>query len=341
MPPRKRWMRQPLSWQRGGAVALAVLIVVMAAALVLDSASDRELAPVVEAMERRGREPAELVVAMGRTARVVLLSDVHGERGSKRVAAASIRALAAGPGLDAVLLEVPSDEQPYIDAYLNRDAEDATALLSRPRAVREREGMAREYLEIYRAVRESNQKVGAARRIRVIAGDLPDWPPPEGAAPEEVARLYAKRSVHMLSRLDAELLSIMPEARVLVFADGYLTLKRTHGELRFAGGKAERMEWLGELLRQRSAADTRTVLIDAPTARAGTVQRLPAYYGTELYRSLRHGLDHGAGARVGDAFGAVRDPVLELSSPGLRLEILPRGYTLEDVADGYIFLPGG
>ena len=341
MAPRKRWMRQPLSWQRGGAVALAVLIGVAAAALVLDSGTEAELAPVVEHLERRGRPPAELVEAMGRSARVVLLSDIAGQAAPKRVAAEAIRALARGPGLDAVVLEVPTDEQPYIDAYLNRAADDATALLSRPRAVREADGAARDYLQVYQAIRETNGEVGAARRIRIIAADLPDWPPPEGASPENVARLFAQRSEHMLQRMDEELFSIMPDARVLVFVDGYLALKRTHGELRFAGGESERVEWLGELLRRRAAADTRTVLIDGPGASGGAVRRLPRYHGTELHHPLRRALDDAAGARVQDAFENVRDPVLELSSPGLRMEILPRGYTLRDVADGYVFLPGG
>lgn len=341
MAPRKRWMRQPLSWQRGGAVALGVLILVAAAALVLDSGTDSGLAPVVEQLERRGRPPAELVETMGRSARVVLLSDIAGQAAPKRVAAEAIRALARGPGLDAVVLEVPSDEQPYIDAYLNRAADDATALLGRPRAVRESDGSARDYLQVYRAIRETNAEVGAARRIRIIAADLPDWPPPEGASPEEVARLFARRSAHMLERLDQELFSIMPDARVLVFVDGYLTLKRTHGELRFAGGEAERVEWLGEMLRRRAAADTRTILIDGPGASGGAVRRLPRYHGTGLYHPLRRSLDEGTGTRVQEAFENVRDPVLELSSPGLRMEILPRGYSLRDAADGYIFLPGG
>lgn len=341
MAPPRRWLRQPLSWQRGGALALVALLVVMATALFVDSGEDAAVTPVAEYAEQRGVEPMALVESMGRSARVLLLSDVHGQRGPKQVAAAAIRTLAAGPGLDAVLLEVPSDEQRYIDAYFSQSADDATVLLSRPRAIREQDGNPRDYLEVYRAIRETNDAVGAARRIRVIAGDLPDWPPPEGAAPEQVARLYAQRPEHMLRRLDEELFSITPDARVLVFVDGYLTLQQTQGELQFAGGDAVRTEWLGELLRRRSATDTRTLLIDSPTARSGTVERLPRYRGTELYRPLRRTLDRDLGVRVQDAFSGVRDPVVTVSSPGLRLEILPRGYTLREVADGYLFLPGG
>jgi hypothetical protein len=42
--------------------------------------------------------------------------------------------------------------------------------------------------------------------------------------------------------------------------------------------------------------------------------------------------------RLDEAFDAVRSPILEASSPGLRLEIVPGRYGLRDVADGYIFL---
>lgn len=339
MAPRKRWLRQPLSWQRGGAVALAVLIILMAAALVLDSDASAELAPVQEYIETRGTDPAAVVERAARSARVVLLADVYGQPGPKAVAAEAIRRLADGPGLDAVLLEVPSDEQPYIDAYLNRGQEDATVLLARPAAVREPEGVSREFLEIYRAVWQVNSEVGPARRIRVIAADMPGWPPPEGAPPEEVADLYAQRAEHMLMRLDRELFSIMPDARVLIFVDGYLALLRTHGRLTFAGGESKRVDWLGELLRQRSASDTRVVLTDA-AAPTGAVLRLPRYHGTQLYRPLRRELDSSAGVRIDETFSVIRSPVLEMSAPGLRLEILPADYKLRQAADSYIFIEG-
>jgi hypothetical protein len=340
MAPRRPWLRQPLSWRRGGAVALTVLVILIIAALVLDRGSGAELEPLQERFAAEGRPPAEVVEAAGRVAQVVLLSDIHGHPGPKRLAAEAIRALAQGPGLDAVVLEVSSDEQPYIDAYLGRREEDATLLLGRPAALREASGAGRDFLEIYRAVWRVNQEVGPARRMRIIAADHPAWPPAEGASPQEVASLFARRASHMLQRMDEDLLSLNPEARVLVFVDGYLALQRTRGQLSFAGGSAQDVEWLGELLRQRSAAGTRTILVDAgasPTA----VRRLPEYHGTEFHRALRRAVGRSAGIRIDDTFSVVRSPVLEASAPGLRLEILPRGYVLRDVADDYIFLRGG
>lgn len=341
MPRPRRWLRQPLSWKRGGAVALAVLAVVAGAALVLDAGAGGEVDAIREYIDERGREPARLIEEAGRSARMVLLSDIHDVPAAKRVAAAGIRALAVGPGLDAVVLEVPSSEQPYIDAYLAGTEEDATLLLSRPAAVQEHFGAAREFLGIYSAVWQMNQELGAARRIRIIAADLPGWPPPEGTSVADMARAYAQRSEHMLQRLDDEILSINPNARVLVFVDGYLTLKGTYGQAQFAGGEAVRIEWLGERLRRRAAHDTRTILIDASGATGGA-RRVPGYHGTELFRPLRRELDGHAAVRVGDAFTGATDPILETAMPGLRLEVLPTGYTLRDAADGYIFLrPGG
>lgn len=336
----RRWLRQPLSWKRGGAVALAVLGVIIVAALVLDAGSTVDMEPVETMLRERGQAPVAVVEAAGRAAQVVLLADVPGHAGPKRLAAEAIRALAEGPGLDAVVLEVPAAEQPYIDAFLNRSEEAAASLLGRPGAVPDRGGTGRDFLEIYRAVWRVNQDVGAARRIRIIAADHPDWPPAEGVSPQEVAELYAGRSEHMLERLDAELLSLMPEARVLVLVDGYLTLQRSHGLLRFAGGADRRVEWLGELLRQRSPGAVRTILVDAaasPTA----VRRLPEYHGTELHRPLRRAVAGSVGVRVDDTFSVIRSPILESSAPGLRLDIMPAGYVLRDVADAYIFLRVG
>lgn len=334
---RKKAMRQPMSWQRGGAVALAILAVVAAAALILDAGTAAELEPLQEHVAGQARPPLEAIAAAGRTAQVLVLADIPGLPGPKRLAAEAIRALATGPGLDAVVLAVPADEQPYIDAFLTRAEEDATLLLGRPRAVPDR-GAQREYLEIYRSVWQVNQEVGAARRIRIIAADPPDWPPPEGASPPAIAQGYAERAPHMMEQLDAQLFEITPEARVLVFVDGYMALQRTHGSLRFAGGDAQRVDWLAELLRQR--VPLRTVLVDA-AVQPGTVQRLPEYHGTELYRPLRRAVDRSMGVRIDDTFTVARAPIHETSLPGLRLEIEPRSYTLRDVADVYVLLRGG
>ena len=341
MAPQKRWLRQPLSWQRGGAVALTVLLVVAAATLVLDSGEDREVASVADRLTSRGRDPVDLVEETGRAARIVLLSDVHDRAGPKRVAAEAIRRLAEGPGLDAVVLEVPASEQAVIDAYLASPDEDASMLMGRPAAVREAGGVPRAYLDIYRAVREVNESVGAARRIRVIAADIEDWPPAEGLSPEEVADRYAGRAEHMLARMDDQILSIMPDARMLVFVDGYLALRRGYGELQFAGGPPRRVTWLGDLLRTRSGSDARTILADVGGPLGGVTERIPRYRGTRLHRPLGRAVDGTTAVRITDAFAAVPDPVLELDSPGLQLEILPAGYTLDEVANGYIYFQGG
>lgn len=329
-------MLQPLSWRRGGALALLVLAGLAGVALYLDADAGGELRPVIEQMAQSELQPVELVERTASGARIVLLSDVPGRPEPKRLAAESIRRLAAGPGLDAVLLAVPASEQRYIDAFMSGSS-DATALLSRPAAVNEAYGGPREYLRIYEAVREVNEGLEASRRIRVVAGDVEGWPPPEGTRPAEVARLYAARSEQMLARLDRELFATIPDARVLVFVDGYLSLQGTRGELRFAGGESVRVQWLGELLRQRSGPDARTVLVDA-VAPVGAAQQLPGYHGTRLHRELRRELTGPSATWVRGALAEVDDPVLELSTPGLRLHILPEGYRLGTVATGYVFL---
>ncbi len=340
MPPRRKWMRQPLSWQRGGAVALMALVLVAIAALVLDSGTSREMSAVAEYVASRGEPPVDAIASAGQAARVVLLSDIRDLAKPKRVAAEAVRALAEGPGLDAVVLAVSSDEQPYIDAFLNAAEEDAGVLLGRPAAVRERDGASRAFLDIYSAVYRVNRELGAARRIRVLAVDVPGWPPPEGANPAEAGRIYAGRTEHMLRRLDEEILSRIPDARLLVFVDGYMTLQRTYGEARFAGGDPVRVDWLGERLRGRNPGQVRTVLLDAASGTA-SLPRAPAYQGTTFHRALRRSLDADHAVRITEAFSSVRDPVLETSSPALRLDIRPDTYTLRDAADIYVFLARG
>lgn len=340
MSPRKRWMLQPLSWKRGGALALIILILVAGVALVLDADAAGEFGPIVNELQERGTEPVDLVVDLARGAQILLLSDVHGRESPKRVAAEVIRQLADGPGLDAVVLEVPASEQRYIDSYIAGGEDDASRLLSRPAAVHERYGTSRAYLEVYRAVREANQGRSASERIRVIAADADAWPPAEGAGLREMGSVYAGRAEHMLLRIDRELFAIMPDARVLIFVDGYMALQETYGVLDFSGGEPVRVEWLGELLRRRSGSKTRTVLLDTGDA-MGAVQRLPDYHGTRLHRPLRRELETPRAIRLRGALGDVGDAVLELSTPGLSLQVMPEGYSLGKAAQGYVFLPGG
>lgn len=325
-----------MSWRRGGLATLIVLLLVVAGALILDADAGGEYAPIVERLESRGQEPLELIVSLGSSARVLILSDVRGRTTPKRLAAEAVGRLAGGPGLDAVVLAVPASEQPYIDAYL---ADPSISLLDRPAAIREEDGMPREFFGIYEAVRAANEGLPASRRVRVIAADVDGWPP-AGATPRELGEAYAGRAEHMLTQMDRQLFSILPDARVLVFVDGYLALQGTHGQVELGGGEPIRIEWLGALLRRRSGQDARTVLVDA-APRTGTVQRVPSYQGTLLHRPLRRELDRSVGARVEGELAAVEDPIAALSTPGLTLTIHPPGYTFGEVAQGYIFLPSG
>lgn len=340
MSPRKRWMLQPLSWRRGGAVALAVLILVAGAALVLDSGSSGEFGAVVDRLQDSGVEPISLIEDMAGGAQILILGDVHGRAAPKRLAAETIRRLAEGPGLDAVMLEVPASEQRYIEAYMTGAEDNAAMLMSRGAAVQERYGLASEYVQVYQAVREANAGLNPSQRIRIIAGDVDDWPPPEGAGPREIARIYAGRAEHMLNRLDQELFRIMPDARVLIFVDGYQAMQGTSGSLHFGGGDPVDVEWLGEMLRRRSGSRARSILLDAGGPTSG-VQRLPTYHGTSLHRALRRELESSTGARITRDLAEVQNVVLELSMPGFSLDILPAGYRLGSVAQGYIFIPGG
>src|SRR5690606_58128 len=116
-----------------------------------------------------GREPLDLIEAAARSHRLVFVSDIPTAVAPKQFAEQAIERIALGSGLDLVVLEVGSDEQPHIDRYLATTPEDPSILLSRPRAVREGDGSSRAFLDIYRTVWRINEQLGAARRIRIIA----------------------------------------------------------------------------------------------------------------------------------------------------------------------------
>lgn len=334
------WRRRKYFLGRTGAISLAVLVVVVVAALVVDSrTSVAGVDDLTGYIESRRSDPVELLAAAGRADRMVFLSDIHPLATPKRIAAGAIEALAEGPGLDAVVLEVPSDEQPYIERYLHGADEDAAMLLARSRLVHEDWGVPRAYLEIFRTVWRLNQEMDPARQIRIVAADLPEWPPSTAGSPEEIATLYARRPAHMEARIREEVLTQSPQARLFLFMDGYLGLAAGHGEGRFAGGQPVSVEWLRSRLAAGAGREGRTILVDAASNPSAS-RRIPAYHGTEIYPALRRALDDAStfGVPMGRPFDFMAGPVRPTNSPGFRFFVAPDSIRLTALAEGYIFL---
>ena len=321
-----------------GVFSILALVLILAAAALLEMRGDRaDVRRFGEFARSAQQNPIDAIVAGGRSHRFVFLSDIHGSSETKRLAIRVIEALAAGPGLDAVALEVGHDQQPYLDRYFDTTPEDASVLLSRPRTLREPGPATRDNVELYHRIWLLNEKLGADRRINVIAADLDDWPDERALSPAERSRRFGQRDSAMLHNLERELLARSSRARVLVFMTGLHALRGVHGSLMTGGSTPVDAHWLAARLAERYPGDVYSVIVDAPGS--GSAGELVPFTGTRLPEVAQGVLPDGRYALpVGDAFDFLSRPVQENGMPGLTFEFLPRNYRLKDAADLYVYL---
>lgn len=351
-------MRNPLEWWRHrqarrrymprtrvaktGTIArlsLAAMVVIVVAAAVLEmrrgGGSDEELT----AYARDSRlDPLDLVDVAGRSRRLLFLADIPSAAAPKRFAAAAIERLATGPGLDLVVLDVDAAEQPYIDRYLATAPEDASILMSRPRAIREDDGASRTFLDLYRTVWRVNAALGAHRRVRIVAADLQGWPPARATSPHDAARLFGQRDAHMLEAVTTRELARNPGARVLFFVGGLHALKSGGGRIQTGGTRPVEVTWLAAQLAERYPQDVYTILVDAAPSRAVTTE-VVTYRGTDAADVMRRaGAGSGFGLRINDDFDRLsRTPIRTVGTTGLTFTFEPRNTPLSRLADAYIY----
>lgn len=320
-----------------GVFAVAALIVIFVAGWLLDRRSapeaDQRLAELARAAEE---SPEDLIARAAQSSRIVFLSDIHNSNAVKALAAKAIERIAAGSGLDAVVLEVSEDEQAHIDQYFYRSPEDASVLMSNPRTIREPGAATRAYLDIYHTIWKINEKLGPDERIRVIAADLPGWPPSGVPSPSERARAMAERPEHMHRVIQEQVLRTIPSARILVFMSGFNGLKSGTLALRTGGAEAVNVMPLARLL--ASTDQAYSILVDAPSVGAVSREIVP-FLGTSVAGILREqGVRKRFGTAITSEFDYLRQPIIEKKSPGIEFGVQPRDYKLRDVADGYINL---
>ncbi|HEX6559793.1 MAG TPA: hypothetical protein VF021_10035, partial [Longimicrobiales bacterium] len=270
-----------------GAFAIVALVVILIAGWFVDrhaaTAADRRLADLARSSKL---DPVELVARAARANRMVFLSDIHNSSAVKQLAARSIARVGATSGLDAVIIEVGADQQPYIDAYLDRTPEDASVLLSHPRTIGEPGAATRAYLDIYHAVWALNSKLGPDQRIRIIAADLPGWPP-TAPSPAETARKLGVREDHMQKTVEEQVLSAIPEARMLFFMGGLHALKSGNILVQTGGAAPVTLIPLAARFAQ-STSEVYSILVDAPSSGV-TGRQLVSYGGTRVASVLEAG----------------------------------------------------
>jgi hypothetical protein len=338
---RRRYMPRTRTQKTGtiAKVSIAALVVILAAAALLEM---RQTGGAAEALEEYARanaaDPLDLLEDAARSRRLVFLADVPSAAAPKRFAAQAIERLAAGPGLDLVVLEVDADEQPFIDRYLATTPEDASILMSRPRAIREDDGASRTYVDIYRAVWRVNQELGAHRRVRIVAADRPGWPPQRGVSPHEAARRFGERDAYMMEAVMQRALIREPAARVLFFVNGLHTLRTGGGRVQTGGTRPVDVQWLASRLAERFPQDIYTILTDATPARVITPD-VAAYRGTQAADAMRRsGVRSGAAFRTGAPFDALtRTPLRVVGTTGMDFMLEPRTAAFSELADAYIY----
>lgn len=324
-----------------GLVSVVALALIAGAAFLLDTRTgNRNAEALADYIGSAGVPPVDFIRDAGRSHRLLFLSDIEGAAEPKRLAAGVIEAMAKDGGLDAVVLEVPVTEQPWIDRYLNTAPEDASILLSRPRLVREHDSATRDYLEIFRQVWKMNQELGPGRSIRILAADHPDWPASSALAPSAAAALYARRDEFMAETVQRMLLGPYPRSRTLLFMEGYHTLNG--GEASFAVGGADPIpvKWLAVRLAEDFPTEVYTVLVES-TGSGNAYDLVAGYSNTAAFDIVRKGLENARpplAVAIDEHFDFIRDPVLENAGPGIELDIGPRDYRLREIADAYVYL---
>lgn len=327
---------------RTAKVAVVALIVIIAVAALLEfrRGGGSETA-FIEMARESAVDPLDLVASAAQTRRLVFLSDIPTAPAPKRFAAQAIERIALGSGLDLVVLDIDSEEQPHIDRYLATSPEDPSILLSRPRATRDGAGASREYLEIYRTVWRVNEELGAARRIRIVAADAPGWPPARATSPAAASGMFADRAEHMVNTITERALGRNPGARVFFLVDGLHALKSGGGRVQTGGATPADMTWLAARLRQNNPADVYTILVDATPSRSVSAD-VAAYRGTAYADVMRRGgLPAGTALRVTDLFSDVsRSPIRTVGTTGIDFSLEPRSAPMTDLADAYIYFGG-
>ncbi|MGH7466997.1 MAG: hypothetical protein ACRENP_03330 [Longimicrobiales bacterium] len=321
-----------------GLASVVALLLIVAAGWILELRGEREDVRSFGAWaEAQKLSPIDALVEAARSHRILFLSDIYGSIETKRLAADAVEAIANGPGLDALVVEVGHDQQPYLDRYFDRSPEDASVLLSRPRTLRESGPGARAYVDLYHRIWQLNQKLGADRRIQVIAADLDNWPPTRAVSTADRARRFSERGQGMMRNLEQEVLNITPRARVLVFMSGLQALKTGTGQLQTGGTSAVNARWLATYLEQRFPGEVHSAVVDAPGT--SNPEELVSYIGTRLPLEAESVLPRGRYALpVTSAFDFLSQPIRRIAGPGLTFDLLPRQYRLKDVVDAYIHL---
>jgi hypothetical protein len=288
----------------------------------------------VVAIARASPAPIPVLTAAGRGHRLLFLSDGAGSASAIALAGDVVQSLARGVGLGALVVAVPSDRQAVLDRYLSASQEDASAIRADPVLAG---GPGLPLLPLFRKVRTLNQELGAARSVRVIAADLPGWPPERSLAPAQMVSRWAERDPHMAAVVEDRILARDARARVVLIMDG-LHAMRVSYVLRTGGTSPREIVPLAARLAEREPREVWSVLLDPPPA-PGRTPPVATLTGSLAWPAVRDAVVPASfAADVTDAFGYAADWLDETTPPGISISV-PGGVALADAWNAWVYLP--
>lgn len=331
----RRGLRRKLG-RSGFAVAIIGLVALGAAVILEGRAGGEEAQALAELVQARAVDPVELVVRGAGNRRVIVIGDVPGSAAPKLLTQRVLRRLTeGGTRVDALVVGADSSHQSALDRYMATAPEDASILLREQGLVTGAEG--RHLLELFRAVYQLNEELGADRRIRILAVASEPWPPLASLAPGEAAERFARRGERMAERLRAVLLDRSSSSRAVVLVDALQALSGGYGIVEGGGAGSLEAHWLAARLRQQYPIDVYSVLPDGPFG-GGAYSTVARYTGTTLYPRMQRIAGSGAfGLPIVEPIAGVRRPLRVQSGTGLSLQLMPPDYRLADVTNGYVY----
>jgi hypothetical protein len=271
-------------------------------------------------------EPLEFLKTAIREHQIVFLGDIHPLAEPKLLVSRLIQEQPEEQAIDLLALEVASEQQEWIDRYLQSRPEDINLLLDHPRTLRAHWGVSVEYLDIYRAVYRWNEQ-HPGHPVHVLAADLRGWPIAP-LTPHMATGGFVNRDIWMAASF-RKTLQAHPAWRVLIFMGGYHGLKAIGGEVA-VGRVHDRFDhWFAGYLVDEGT-HIYTILTDARQAND--------HPATHVFERLAGLSEQNFAVPLDSTTDVVREPLYDVDQEGFQLDFWPSRFAMRSAVDAMVIL---